>query len=1057
MGGLIKIAIERPVAVLAFILLTVLFGVVALRNIPIQMSPDIEKPILEVRVGWPGASPEDVDREIVARLESELSGLNGVEELVSASRRGRASVTLTYSVSQDMDKALVLLLSKLSSVTGLPSDARTPEVRTSNSDDSPIARLALVGADGKQVDLEGLGNFLETQIVEPLGRVNGISEITFNGGGAKEMRIFIDPNKLTQYRITLTEVIDALRTSSSMMSVGSVTEGKRTYAVRTEAVNYTPDAAGSIVLRTDLSASGTLVPLLLADIATIELKSTARSSYRRLNGEEAVIINALRAPGVNVVETMVRLRAAIDKLNETVLASRDLNLRVVYDETKYIASAIDLVQQNIFIGGILALGVLLLFLRSLLPTVIVFAAIPVSVIGTFVAIAGLGLSINVISLAGLAFAVGMVVDASIVSLENIFRLRQRGLPADKAAYHGARQVWAPILGSALTTVIVFIPVLLLTLPVGQLFRDIGIAISVAVLISVVVSVTVIPALAARLLRGSHDKYARLLPAPGLDHLARGFARVAVSYAKLSVRRSLVGVVAVSLLVAAAAGFVTRFMPKLDYLPDGNANFVFGRIFTPPGYSLDETLRIAEKMETAARPLWEEEPEAGGLPAIERFFFVAFSGGAFAGASAKDPSRVSELQMVLTRPIFSEPGTGAFVRQASLFGRSVGGSRSIRIDISGPSREVVLPIAFRVNERLGEIFPRADGNQVRALPNLDNGAPQIRITPKLNALARAGVSVREVTSAVDVFNDGANVIQIPIAGELIDLVVAGRDASNLTAAQLSEIPIVTRSGSILRLGQLADIEIISAPQQIRRIGGSQAISLRLRPTNALTLEQAVQLIEEEVFPIIRPVASEAGVSLSLSGAASALDATWQAMKANVMIALAVIFLLLVVLLRNFLLPLIILLAVPVAGAGGIAGLAILNIFIRQPLDMLTMLGFVILTGVVVNNAILMIEQAMLHIREEGMEIADAIVEATRNRVRPIFMSTLTSLFGLVPLVIFPGAGAELYRGLGVVVFGGLGLSTLATLIIVPPLLSLALRSPLARGVGSGAKLDLDAAE
>ena len=312
MGGLIKIAIERPVAVLALILLTVLFGIVALRNIPIQMSPDIEKPILEVRVAWPGASPEDVDREVVARLESELSGLNGVDELVSSSRRGRASVTLTYTVNQDMDKALVLLLSKLSSVTGLPSDARTPEVRTSNSDDSPIARLALVGKPGKKVDLEGLGNFLETQIVEPLGRVNGVSEITFNGGGNKEMRIFIDPAKLTFYRITLTEVIDALRTSSSMMSVGSVTEGKRTYAVRAEAVNYTPDAAGKIVLRTDVSATGTLVPLLLSDIATISLQSTQRSSYRRLNGEEAVIINALRAPGVNVVETMERLRDEIE-------------------------------------------------------------------------------------------------------------------------------------------------------------------------------------------------------------------------------------------------------------------------------------------------------------------------------------------------------------------------------------------------------------------------------------------------------------------------------------------------------------------------------------------------------------------------------------------------------------------------------------------------------------------------------------------------------------------------------------------------------------------------
>ena len=462
------------------------------------------------------------------------------------------------------------------------------------------------------------------------------------------------------------------------------------------------------------------------------------------------------------------------------------------------------------VGGLLALGVLMLFLRSILPTIIVFAAIPVSVIGTFVVIAWLGLSINVISLAGLAFAVGMVVDASIVSLENIFRLRQRGMSADAAAYHGARQVWAQILGSALTTVIVFIPVLLLALPVGQLFRDIGIAISVSVLISVVVSVTVIPSLAARLLRGAPDRYTRLIWIPGLDHVASGFAALIVTYARTTVKRSLVGVIVVALVVAGALGFSARFIPQLDYLPDGNANFAFGRIFTPPGYSLDETLRIAEKMEAAARPLWETEPEEGGPPAIERFFFVAFSGGAFAGASAKDPSRVSELQLVLSRPIFSEPGTGAFMRQASLFGRSVGGSRSIRIDISGPSRETILPIAFRVNERIGELFPRTEGNQVRALPNLDNGAPQIRITPDLAALARAGVSVRDVTSAVDVFNDGANVIQIPIAGELIDLVVAGKDASKLTAAELGDIPVVTRPGSALKLGHLAKIDIKDAP-------------------------------------------------------------------------------------------------------------------------------------------------------------------------------------------------------------------------------------------------------
>ena len=1038
MGRLIEVAIQRPVAVLALVLLVVLFGVVALRNIPIQMSPDIEKPILEVRVNWPGASPEDVDREIVSRLETELASLTGVEELQSNSTRGRARVKLTYSVQHDMDSALVLLLSKLSSVDGLPRDAQTPRVRTSNADDSPIARLALVAKKESSVNLESLGSFVENTVVDPLGRVDGVSEITVYGGGRREMRVFIDPEKLIQYRITLTEVIDALRTSSSAMSVGMVNEGKRTYTVRTESINYTPRTAGRIVLRTDVFKNGTIAPVLLSDVAKIELSMQKRSSFRRLNGEEATIINALRAQGTNVVKTMGRIREVVEELNKAELGPRGLELRLVYDETKYIVSAIDLVQQNIWIGGLLALGILLLFLRSLLPTIIIFAAIPVSVIGTFVAIASLGLSINVISLAGLAFAVGMVVDASIVSLENIFRLRQQGVHAEKAAYQGARQVWAPILGSALTTVIVFVPVLLLDLPVGQLFQDIGVAISVSVMISVIVSVTVIPALASRLLAGSPGRYSKTFRIPILDHIASFFSYLIILYTRTVVKRPIIGICAVFMVLGSAL-FASYFMsPKLDYLPDGNANFTFGRIIVPPGYSMDETIRIARKMEDAARPLWEGETKPDGPPEIERFFFVAFPGGAFAGASAVDPSRVSELKMVLMRPIFGEPGARAFVRQASLFGRSVGGSRSIRIEITGNERADVLPVAQTISEALEQKFSRREGNQIRAIPSLNSEAPQIRITPDLNALARAGISVRELSSAVDVFNDGANVIEIPIGGDLIDLIIVGKYAERLTTASLGEIPIITGLGNVFRLRQLADIEIVNAPEQIRRLGGQQSLSIRVRPNEAIALEDAVNLIERDILPAIKDRTVDAGVNISLRGAASALDQTWTAMQENVATAVAVIFLVLVVLLRSFVMPVIIILAIPVAVAGGIGGLALLNIYIRQPLDMLTMLGFVILTGVVVNNAILLIEQTIWHIDDEALSPFDAIVSATKNRIRPIFMSTLTSLFGLVPLVIFPGAGSELYRGIGAVVFGGLGLSTISTLLVVPPLLGIALK-------------------
>ncbi|MFZ8991902.1 MAG: efflux RND transporter permease subunit [Candidatus Puniceispirillaceae bacterium] len=351
----------------------------------------------------------------------------------------------------------------------------------------------------------------------------------------------------------------------------------------------------------------------------------------------------------------------------------------------------------------------------------------------------------------------------------------------------------------------------------------------------------------------------------------------------------------------------------------------------------------------------------------------------------------------------------------------------------------------MNDALSRRFPGRDGNQIRTLPGLDSGAPQIRITPDLSALARAGVTVRDFASAVDVFNDGTNVNQVPIDGQLVNMVVSGKNAENLSADKLENIPIVTRAGSIMRVGQLGRVEIVNSPVQIRRLGGQQAVSIQLRPLESIPLEDVVAVIDMELLPDIRSEAARNGVSIKLEGAASALAETWIAMQSNVVTAIVVIFLLLVILLRSFTLPLIIILAIPISAAGGIGGLAILNLFVRQPLDMLTMLGFVILTGVVVNNAILMIEQTTLHIREEGLAPDEAIIEATRNRVRPIFMSTMTSLFGLLPLVVFPGAGSELYRGIGVVVFGGLGLSTFATLIIVPPLLAIALTSSLSQSV------------
>ncbi len=1051
MNGLIRSAIAHPIAVLAIVMAMVLFGVASLQSIPIQLTPDIDKPVLQVRVSWPGASPQDVEREIVLRLERELTGLNGVQSVESDSRRGSARVTLTYGVGQDMDAALVKLLSQLSRVSDLPAEASEPTVNTSNSDDSPIARMALVAMDGVDVDIDTLSNFVDDLIVEPLSRINGVSEVTVRGGADREVRVVLDMDRVAAYGLSVAEIAEAIRGSTAELTAGEITEGRRSFTLRTEAITYTPETARNLVLRTD-ARNGQISVVRLSDVAEVELGFKTPDSFRRLNGKPAITFAVLREPASNVVATLDTLKAEVARLNQGILAERGLDLRIVYDETIYIGSSLDLVQSNIIIGGALAISVLLTFLRAVLPTAIVMIAIPVSIVSTFVAISALGLSINVISLAGLAFAVGMVVDASIVSLENIYRLRQGGVPLMKAGYWGARQVWAPILGSALTTVVVFVPILILDLPVGQLFRDIAVAISVSVLISVVVSVTVIPALASKIL-GTVRAPGEGRRMPVIDDLGVGFKQLVLNYGQWVTQSTRRGLTVVAVLILGSVVSLVALMPPLDYLPDGNRNFVFGRISVPPGYTREATLDFAQSMEDVARPLWENpNPENG--PPIDRFFFVAFNGGAFAGAATEDASRIRELIPVLVEPVQRAPGARVFVTQASLFGRSVGGSRAILIDVLGPNFEAVAPVVRDTQRTVRELFPSDAGHQVRVRPSENASRPEVVVRPDAEKLARAGLSARDFAQALDVYNDGVRVREIPFQSDLIELVLTAGTREQSKFEDIADIPIVTRDGSLIKVGQVADISLESAPDQIIRKAGQRAMTIVLRLHESVPLETAIAQVQEAIVDPFNQ-SSQAGVRMELSGAADELSKAWGAMQTNVLMAIAVIYLLLTILLRSFWLPWVILVTVPIAASGGIIGLSALNLFVDQPLDMLTMLGFVILTGVVVNNAILMVEQTLWHVRHDRFSVDQAVLEATKNRIRPIFMSTATSLFGLLPLIVFPGAGSELYRGIGIVVFSGLLLSTLLCLFFVPPLLSALLKRHMPSSPAVGEADDLDA--
>jgi hydrophobic/amphiphilic exporter-1 (mainly G- bacteria), HAE1 family len=1041
--NLIGLAIERPIAVIAAVLMAVMFGVVALTTIPIQLTPDVRQPVIMITTEWPGAAPAEIEREIINEQEEVLRGLQGVEKMSSRARDGAAEVTLEFKVGQNMDRALLLVANRLDRVNGYPDEADEPRLETSAAEDSAIAWFILTREEGNDRPIQTYRDFVEDTVQDRLERVTGVAGVNVYGGSERELQVIVDPERMARYGLAVPDVVDALRAANISMTAGDIDEGKRRYVVRTEGEFNKPEQVRQVVIRSHRDdATGRLGRVQIGDIATVEFDYKKPTADIRYLGHAAMAINAQSETGSNVIDTMAGIREAIAELNAGPLPAERLKIRQVYDETVYIDSAIALVQQNIFVGGLLAAIMLLLFLRSGYATLIISIAIPVSVVASFVAMAALGRSLNVISLAGIAFAVGMVVDAAIVVLENIYRLRQSGLSSREAAYQGAKQVWGAILVSALTTVMVFIPILVMDLEVGQLFRDIAVAISVAVMLSLLVAVTVIPALSNRLLtKAGEGQHVRL---PLIDPMARGFVAILMRFTRAVIASRTLALITVLSVTLVAGWSAWRFLPKLEYLPDGNRNLVFGIILPPPGYNLETKTEIARRLEEASRPLWSSEtgpePEPGGPPKIRDFFFVSALGFIFLGAQSEQETRAGELIPPLSGPIFQEPGTFGFITQPSMFGRGIGGGRTIDLDISGPDLEPILDVALRAAGQVSQVLPRTEGNQLRPNPGLELGAPEVRLLPDRVRLADAGVSARALAMTVDTFNDGLRVAEITVDGKQIDLTLLGpKDGGEHRehTQGIGSLPVVTADGQILPVRSLAEVLVTSGPTEIRHLERQRTVTLEIRPANNLPLESALELLQEQVIAPMEAEGLPPGITVRLSGTADQLTQTWNAMVLNLALAVVIVYLVMAVLFESFLYPLIVLFSVPVAAAGGIGGLAVLNLFSYQPLDMLTLLGFVILVGIVVNNAILLVHQTLFHLREEGMAPADAILEATRNRLRPIFMSTLTSVFGMLPLVLFPGAGSELYRGLGSVVIGGLSLSALLTLLLIPPLMSMAL--------------------
>lgn len=1000
-------SLKNPAGVAVAIAVILFFGAYSLTKLPVQLFPDIENPSIAIQTGWRAASPREIESEIIEPIEAVLRGLPGLQEMGAYANAGGAWVQLEFGLDTDMQRTLIDVISRMNRLDPLPRDADQPVIMLGGGDgDAPaLTYFFLQLLPGTEGNIYDYIQFVEDTVRPAIEAVPGVARVGVSensSGSEEELEILFDPYRAAELGIPLTETAARLGRANDV-SGGFVDVGRRQYTLRFTG-RYEPKELTDFVLEWRDGR-----PIRLGDIADIKVTRGETILTNTQNGNPAISVRIDKESSANALQTLNAVKKVVEELNTGPVAERGLVMAQSFDASVFINRAINLVASNIGLGVLLAVGVLWWFLRRFRATLIVAIAIPISLLATFVVLNIAGRTLNVISLAGLAFAVGMVLDAAIVVLENIVRLREKGATTFDASLQGAQQVWGALLASTATTVAIFLPVIFMREVEGQLFGDLAITIAIAVVVSLLVAMSILP-LAAKM----------WLPEGALnDHNRSLWQRITNFVMRItSTPRKRWSLVAVLISVPLATSYV--LIPDLDYLPPVKRDAVDAYFQFPPGIS-DRTIaeEYVKVLDARMAPLMSGERE----PALKNYYILTWNGGGGMGARVQDQSRVKELEKIINEEIFADlPDLQHFASQGNLFG-GFGGDRRIDLHLQSRDREALVRAATLGEELLREALSET---HIQVRPNLQQSEPELQLIPNDRKIAEAGWARRDLGTLVRAMGDGLYVGEYFDGEKRMNIIMRSRPWDS--PEELGSTPVATPNGDLVPLAELVDIQRTVGPSQLRRIDSRRTISLHVRPPEDVSLEHVLDTIKTEVEPQLK-AALPADGSILYGGSANALTRAIKSMGSNFALALVVLFLLMAALFRSPKDSLLVVMAMPLAMVGGIVAMRLLNIFTFQPLDLLTMIGFVILLGLVVNNAILLVHQTRSAERE-GVSRHHAVEQALQTRLRPIFMSTLTSIFGMMPLLLMPGAGSVIYRGLAAVIVGGMVISTVFTLVLLP---------------------------
>ena len=1013
-----RLAIERPVTMFMLSGVIILIGLLSLSRLPVDLMPDISLPSITVRVGYPGVGPLEIEELVTRPLEQALSAVAGLERIESTSSEGSSRVTLNFAWGTDLNEAADDVRNRLDRVRGrFPEEAEAPIMFKFDANTFPIMGVGVEG-DAAQFDRVKLREIAEHSLSQRLERVPGVAAVTVDGGLRRQVHVLLSKEKIRALNLPVDRVVNLLRTENQNIPLGEIDEGDRTYLVRSQGQFENLNEIGDLVV---LTQGG--VPVYMKDIAEVKDATEDFRSFTRINGQPGVRLRITKQSGTNTVEIAEGVRAEVARINQQVPG---VQLTVLDDSSIFIKRAIDSVKEHALVGGFLVMLIIFLFLRDLRSTFIVFTSIPISVIGTFALLYFNGYTLNTMTFGGLALGIGMIVDASIVVLENTFRHMEHGKDRMQAAIEGSEEVWSAILASTLTHIAVFVPLLFLSGVSSILFKQLSVVVMFSLTMSLFVAVTIVPVLCSRLLKlppapeARRGLTGRLYTASerflnGMDERYSRLIALALHHRPMVVGLGTAAVVA-AVLILPTIGF--ELMPQAD---EGEVRVTAE---LPVGTRIERGEEVAVRLETLVKDF---------VPEMEDVISNAGGGGFMGGGSnrvqlqvrlvTKDQRKRSSEQIArdLNRQL---PG---IVPGVIIQTRASGGNQQFtRITGGGDASRLALEIRgddLQAAQRLAQ-DAKAVMDKVPEVRNVrvgrDDGRPELAIQVDRPKAALLGLSVTGVANSIRTSVGGTQAAFFRESGNEYPIVVRLREEDRERVEDLNELLIGTPQGQVLQAKNLLTLRNQAGPTEIERKNQERIIRVTAEPET--TLSEALAAVNARLGEVRVPE----DFSVGFGAEAEEQERAFSQLRLMLILAIILVYAVMASQYESLRDPFIIMFSVPLAAIGVVLALKLTG----TSFSLQAYIGVIMLAGIVVSNAILLVDYTNILRKRDHMPLRDAVQTAGRVRLRPILMTSLATMLGLVPMAMGIGEGAELQAPLARVVIGGLLASTMITLLVVP---------------------------